>query len=326
MPDQGMSKRWPHRQWEWDEELADDLAHLVRLAIRADLDRGCDVTTAALLPDGQAGAARLVSREAGVLAGLAGVPRLLDEFDVECRWSPEVSDGQPVSAGTVVGRLAGRAADLLALERTLLNYLSHLSGIATQTAAFVREVAGTATQICETRKTVPGWQRLAKYAVRCGGGINHRTGLFDAILIKDNHLTALAQELALPVGSGEVARQAVELARLAASRMAGGMGTPDHLPLQIEVDDLSQLEAVLSAAPDLVLLDNFTLDTLRQAVELRDRAAPRVILEASGGITLETVRGVAETGVDRISVGALTHSVRALDLAIDWDWSDDSGS
>ncbi len=319
--------RLNHRQWEWNDELADDLARLVRLAIRADLDRGCDVTSVALLPHDLAGRARIVARQAGVLAGLAGIPRLLEEFDVTCRWEPECQDGDWVEAGDGLGSLSGRALDLLVLERTLLNSLSHLSGIASKTRQFVQAVEGTSAVICDTRKTVPGWQRLAKYAVRCGGGTNHRTGLFDALLIKDNHLAALESLDDSPSDTAELATAAVTRARQAAAQLAGGLGTPQELILQIEVDDLAQLEAVLPANPDAVLLDNFSLDELRQAVSLRNDRAPHIILEASGGITLESVRSVAETGVDRISVGTLTHSVEALDLALDWEWgtlSDDS--
>ena len=312
--------RIDHRQWEWDEELADDLARLVRLAIRADLDRGCDVTSVALLPPDLVGRARIMARQPGVLAGLAGVPHLLEEFDVTCHWEPECHDGEWVESGAAVGSLSGRALDLLVLERTLLNYLSHLCGIASKTRQFVRAIEGTSAVICDTRKTVPGWQRLAKYAVRCGGGTNHRTGLFDALLIKDNHLAALGTLDDSPSDSAELAAAAVTRARQAIEELAGGLGTPRELVLQIEVDDLAQLKAVLPASPDAVLLDNFSLDDLRQAVSLRNTSAPHVVLEASGGITLESVRAVAETGVDRISVGALTHSVKALDLALDWEW------
>ncbi len=312
--------RLNHRQWEWNDELADDLARLVRLAIRADLDRGCDVTSVALLPHDLEGRARIVARQPGVLAGLAGIPYLLEEFDINFRWEPECQDGDWVKSGTAVGALSGRALDLLVVERTLLNYLSHLCGIATKTRRFVQAVEGTPAVICDTRKTVPGWQRLAKYAVRCGGGTNHRTGLFDALLIKDNHLAALESLDDSPSDSTELAAAAVARARQAAAQLVGGLGTPRKLVLQIEVDDLAQLKAVLPASPDAVLLDNFSLDDLRQAVSLRNASAPHIILEASGGITLESVRSVAETGVDRISVGALTHSVEALDLALDWEW------
>ncbi len=309
-----------HHQWEWNDDLADDLARLIRLAIRADLDRGCDVTSAALLSTRQEGTANIVCREPGVLCGIAGISVLLKEFDVPVTWSSAKTDGDALVAGDVVGILDGRALDLLVLERTLLNYISYLSGIASLTRRYVDAVSETSAEICDTRKTIPPWRRLAKYAVRCGGGLNHRTGLFDAVLIKDNHLAALALTLEQPVGSPHVAQEAVKRARTGSRQLSGSLGVPQQIPLQIEVDTLEQFAAVLPAGPDLVLLDNFPLSELRAAVELRDKTAPQVGLEASGGISLDTVGDVARTGVERISIGRLTHSAPSLDLAIDWCW------
>ncbi len=192
---------------------------------------------------------------------------------------------------------------ILAFERTALNFLQHLSGVATLTARFVDAVAGTKATILDTRKTLPGWRLLEKYAVRCGGGRNHRIGLYDAILIKDNHLAHF-------VHRGDPIAAAVSAARSQASP-----GTT----VEVEVDSLDQLDKALRCRPDIILVDNFDLDRLREAVRRRDAVPPRIPLEASGGINLETVRAIAETGVDRISVGALTHSAPALDIGLDFN-------
>lgn len=278
---------------------------LAALARAEDLgDRG-DVTTESL--DGAAAPtrARVVTRSAGVVAGLAAIPALREGFESATTWTSSIADAARVEAATVIGHLAGPRRDVLALERTLLNVLGHLGGIATATARYVDAVAGTGAAICATRKTLPGWRALQKYAVACGGGVPHRFGLHDAALYKDNHLAGVpASRLAAALG------EAIGRAR------AGG-------PLsfvEVEVDELEQLRAVLAmdaGVVDLVLLDNMPPATLRDAVALRDATHPGIRLEASGGITLDTVRIVAETGVDRISVGAITHSAAALDVALE---------
>ena len=197
--------------------------------------------------------------------------------------------------------LRGRAAPILTGERTALNFLQRLSGVASLTRQFVDAVAGLPVKILDTRKTTPGWRRLEKYAVRMGGGTNHRIGLFDMVLIKDNHLAALKpRETAI--------KQAVESAR----------SEFPTLPVEVEVDSLEQLDQALAVRPDIVLLDNMPPERMREAVARRNAAAPEVKLEASGGVNLQTVRAIAETGVDRISVGALTHSAKALDIALDY--------
>ena len=193
---------------------------------------------------------------------------------------------------------------LLAMERTALNFLQRLSGIATMTAQFVTRVAGTKAVILDTRKTTPGWRALEKYAVRCGGGTNHRAGLYDAVLIKDNHLAWLAE-------GGDPIGQAVKLAREGAPK-----GTKF---IEVEVDTLEQFDRALEVGPDIILIDNLGPEKLAEAVRRRDERAPGILLEASGGVTLATVRALAETGVDRISVGALTHSAPALDIGLDFD-------
>jgi len=221
-------------------------------------------------------------------------------------------DGDILQAGQRVAERRGPARDILIGERTLLNVLCHLSGIATRAAEFTKALEGTKARIYDTRKTLPGWRRLQKYAVTCGGGRNHRLGVYDAVLIKDNHLCFGTHATA---GMRYDIAEAVSAARSFASR-----SNPSDLApiIQVEVDSLEQLREVLSVTPDIVLLDNMSLDQLKIAVRIRDEQAPDVALEASGGINLSSVRAVAETGVERISAGALTHSVTALDLALDW--------
>ena len=301
------------QQIEWDDAVAEDCRQIVRLAVREDLARKFDWTTLALVSSGTTATAAIVSRAAGVIAGLPAVDLAISEMDVALRLSMKLEDGARVSAGQTVAVLAGPARSMLTAERILLNLLGRLSGIATLTRKYVDAVAGTHARIYDTRKTTPGWRRLEKYAVRCGGGNNHRTGLFDAILIKDNHLALGAAgvegERLTPAGAVERARKFVQ------SMAPGGSSA---MIVEVEVDTLEQLDDVLGAAPDFVLLDNMSTDALRQAVGRRDAVAKTVELEASGGVDLDTVAAIAATGVDRISVGALTHSAAALDVALDW--------
>lgn len=313
-------------QISWDAQTEAQWRQLVRLALAEDLGQQGDLTSQALAPADRQGQAVVVPRQAGVLAGLRGVPLLLAEVEIwlqgsgnretlssshsdvglpRLRWTALAEDGQAVNAGQVVGRLEGPAQSILACERILLNLVGRLSGIATLTRQYVEAAAVAGAAIYDTRKTTPGWRRLEKYAVRCGGGRNHRTGLFDAILIKDNHL-ALRQGQFSPA---EAVRQA--------RRYLQQIGRPEAL-VEIEVDRLEQLEEVLTAGPDVVLLDNMSPTELRQAVARRNAISPQVALEASGGVRLETVRQIAQTGVERISVGALTHSAQSLDLGLDW--------
>jgi nicotinate-nucleotide pyrophosphorylase (carboxylating) len=299
----------------WDQQLADDCRQLVRLAVREDLERQLDWTTVALVREGAPGCAAVVARQAGVISGLRAAELALDEMDIKADWVPVVEDGARVGAGSSVATLSGQARDLLTAERILLNLIGRLSGIATLTRRFVDAVAGTKSRIYDTRKTTPGMRRLEKYAVRCGGGNNHRTGLFDAVLIKDNHLALSAQTVEhRPLPAGDAVRQVRQFLQ---QRLTGDPRARNMI-VEIEVDTLEQLEQVLPAAPDIVLLDNMTVDQLRQAVARRDLLAPAIELEASGGIDLHTIRSVAETGVDRISVGALTHSAGCLDVGLDW--------
>ncbi|MCH7751013.1 MAG: carboxylating nicotinate-nucleotide diphosphorylase [Planctomycetes bacterium] len=298
------------RQIEWDQLVEDDCRALVRLAVREDLEREQDWTTVALVPADREGAAHMVTREPGVVAGMPAVATVLDEMQAQVDVALAVADGDVVSANTRLATLRGNVRDLLTCERTLLNLVGRLMGIATLARAYAEQVRGTSARVYDTRKTTAGWRRLEKYAVRCGGACNHRTGLYDAILIKDNHL---AQS-----GPGtEEAADAVRRVRQFAKDYQGPEQLADLL-IEVEVDTLEQLAAVLPTGPDLVLLDNMPPEMLRQAVEMRDAQAPQVELEASGGVRLETLREIASSGVDRISVGALTHSARSLDIGLDW--------
>jgi nicotinate-nucleotide pyrophosphorylase (carboxylating) len=286
-----------------DESTA--AAALIALALAEDLGRQGDRTGEALFSSEISGRVEIRNRVPGVVCGLPVVEQVFEALDPGVRVVGRIEDGQSIETTGVLATLEGPLRSLLAGERTALNFLGHLSGIATQTAAFVSAVAGTKTRILDTRKTLPGWRRLAKYAVRCGGGSNHRIGLFDGVLIKDNHLAGRRRN----AGPDASVAAAVSTARTA---------VPQDVPVQVEVDTLDQLADALRASPDLVLLDNMTAEELVGAVAVRDRDAPAVLLEASGGITLATVAAVAASGVDRISLGALTHSATNWDVGFDW--------
>ena len=279
------------------EPLPDILIEpIVRAALAEDLGRAGDITSQACIAADARLAARFAGRTFGVVSGLACARQAVLALDPSAGFEAAVRDGDPVQAGTVIARVDANARALLSAERTALNLMGHLSGIATLTHAYVEAVAGTGVTITDTRKTTPGLRALEKYAVRCGGGLNHRFGLDDAILIKDNHVAAAG-------GVGPAIRRA---------KAAAG-----HLVrVEAEVDGLDQLEEALAEHPDVIMLDNFSLDDLRAAVA---RAKGLVVLEASGGVSLETVRAIAETGVDVISVGALTHSAPVLDIGLDAD-------
>ncbi|MEN6404960.1 MAG: carboxylating nicotinate-nucleotide diphosphorylase [Thermoguttaceae bacterium] len=300
------------RQTVWDDRLRHDCRAIVRLALDEDLGTAGDWTTLALVAEQAEGRAAVAARQPGVVAGLPAVPILLAMVDPRLQWSPAAEDGGLVVKGQQVGVVRGPARGLLAAERVLLNLLGRLSGVATLTRRYVDAVAGTKARIYDTRKTTPGWRRLEKYAVRCGGGHNHRGGLDDAVLIKDNHLALGAQSAA-----GQSPFTPAEAVLRARQFIAAKADDPAML-IEVEVDTLDQLDAVLPAGPDLVLLDNMTPGQLREAVQRRDAAHRSIELEASGGIDLSTIRAAAESGVDRISVGALTHSAVSLDFGLDW--------
>lgn len=305
-----MSKEF--QQVAWDAALEDDCRQLVRLAVREDLDRRCDITTVCLVPRETPGEALVVARGAGVACGLRAAQLVLDEMEIPARWIPHADDGDAVTAGSPLATVSGPARDLLTAERLLLNLIGRLSGVASLTRQYVDLVANTGARIYDTRKTTPGWRRLEKYAVRCGGASNHRTGLFDAVLIKDNHLALISHDSQIALSPA----QAVARARERLKELA-----PDHqtdMIIEVEVDSLEQLQQVLPEQPDIVLLDNMNFEQLRQAVALRNQLHSTTQLEASGGVNLQTVADIARTGVERISVGALTHSAISLDVALDW--------
>lgn len=289
--------------FHFGEAEAQNAGTLIDLALAEDLGQVGDITSTATIPSQAQGHAHFVARAPGVLAGLPVVERLVDHFQLGSGWSPHRTDGQRLEKGNVIADIAGPVRSILALERTALNFLQRLSGIATLTAWFVEAVEGTPAGIYDTRKTTPGWRVLEKYAVRCGGGRNHRMGLHDAILIKDNHLAWLRWR-----GGADPIAPAVAAARAHAL---------ESTVIEVEVDSLEQLDCALRCGPDIILLDNLGPEALIEAVGRRNAVAPEIELEASGGVTLETVRDLARTGVDRISVGALTHSAPALDIALD---------
>jgi nicotinate-nucleotide pyrophosphorylase (carboxylating) len=277
--------------------------HLVELALAEDLGAAGDVTSQAVIPADLPGRAVFVARAPGVCAGLPAAALVFAALDPSVTFQPLTADGTAVESAGHLAVVSGPMRSILTGERTALNFLQRLSGVATRTRQFVVPVAGLPCHILDTRKTTPGWRLLEKYAVRCGGGHNHRLGLHDGILIKDNHLAALGR-------TTTAIADAVRAARAHAGR---------PLPVEIEVDTLAQLDQALACRPDIVLLDNMSPDQLRAAVRRRNEVAPSVLLEASGGVNLATVRAIAETGVERISVGALTHSAPALDIALDYD-------
>ena len=302
------------RQVEWDDALAGQWQRLLQCAVREDLDRFYDWTTVALVPDEAVGKASVVARSSGVIAGMEAARMTIAEFDQQAIFSPKVADADEVQPGQVVAEIEAGARNLLTAERTMLNVLSRLSGIASLTRRFVEATRGTRARIYDTRKTTAGWRTLEKYAVRAGGGWNHRCGLNEAVLIKDNHLALAASGNA---GKAFSPPEAVIRARDFLSRFLPEESFQQAI-VEVEVDSLEQLDSVLAVGPDIVLLDNFSIEMLRAAVERRDASAADVELEASGGIALETTAAVAATGVERISVGALTHSAPALNLALDW--------
>ncbi|HEY8851763.1 MAG TPA: carboxylating nicotinate-nucleotide diphosphorylase [Gemmatimonadaceae bacterium] len=285
----------------WEEGLhfpltAKETRAIVAAALEED-DTKHDITTAATVLSDRRARCRLVARQPGVIAGLPLAREAFEQLDKAVTVRIDHDDGSRVGPATPVMFLSGHARGLLSAERVALNFVQHLSGIASLTARYVEAVAGTRAHILDTRKTTPGLRRLEKYAVRAGGGLNHRMDLSSAVLIKDNHLAAV---------DGDI-RAAIKRARALAS---------SGIKVEVECDTLDQVKTAIDAEADVIMLDNMSLVDLREAVKLVDGSA---VTEASGGVTLETVRRIAETGVDWISIGALTHSAPALDLALDFD-------
>jgi nicotinate-nucleotide pyrophosphorylase (carboxylating) len=271
-----------------------EVERLVRMALDEDAPWG-DITSQSLIPEAARMTAELVAREPGVLCGEDVFTEAMSLTDSAIATQFRVHDGDRFNTGDVLASIDGPARAVLQAERVALNFVQRLCGIATMTARYVAETAGTKARIVDTRKTTPGLRILERYPVRCGGGVNHRFSLSDAVMAKDNHLAVLGTNLA----------EAIRAARAA---------LPHTTHFEVEVDSLEQIDEVLAAGVDTIMLDNFTTEDLRAGVE---KVAGRALVEASGGITLERIREIAATGVDIISVGALTHSVRALDLGLD---------
>lgn len=279
-------------------QLKEEMIRAVKAALAEDIGAG-DVTTLATVPEKSISQARMVAREPLVLAGIEFAEAAFRELSPSIKIERLAEDGNRATAGQTFLNIEGSTHAILSAERVALNFVQRLSGVATLTAQYVDAIKGTGSQILDTRKTTPGWRSFEKYAVKCGGGTNHRIGLYDQVLIKDNHLAALAAE---PPSAVEAA------VRRARERFPG-------LVVEVEADTPAQVQQALLAGADIILLDNMTLDEMRTAVFW---ARGKARTEASGGVRLTTVRGIAETGVDFISVGALTHSARAVDIALDF--------
>ncbi len=305
-------------QTKWSKDVEKDFRVLLDLAIEEDVRGSVDITTYAVVPETARGKVALVSREEGILCGTELVPIIL-EHAPDVKWTPFLADGDPLYPGSKIGVLEGQARQILHIERPLLNFMSRLCGIASLTHFYVEWVdliEGKKPGIYDTRKTTPGWRLLEKYAIYCGGGKNHRSGLYDAILIKDNHLALACSELKHGLDE-EVLFDPAQAIRRAKKFLAERNMTTTLV--EIEVDSLTQLELALPELPDIVLLDNMNPSMLRQAVVMRDKTAPSVELEASGGVNLKTIGKIAATGVERISVGSLTHAASSLDISLDWE-------
>lgn len=280
---------------EFDYPLTAEISRNVDAALAEDI--GAGDLTASLVPGDRQVTATVISREPGVLCGTAWFDECVRRLDPQARVTWQAADGERIAANQLLCSIEGNGRALLTAERSALNFLQLLSAVASKARIYADEIAGTGAQVVDTRKTLPGLRIAQKFAVRCGGGGNHRLALWDAILIKENHIHA----------AGGIA-QAMAAARRVAEQAAGRCKF-----IQIEVESLDELHAALAAGATMILLDNFTLDMLREAARIN---AGRAMLEASGNVSLETIRGIAETGVDRISVGALTKDVKALDLSM----------
>jgi nicotinate-nucleotide pyrophosphorylase (carboxylating) len=269
---------------------------IIELALSEDIGSG-DLTARTVIPETARATGQMRLKSTGVISGLTVVERVFARVDTKIRWQALVEDGVSLEAGTVIGEITGPARSVLTAERTALNFVQRLSGVATLTRTFVDAIAGTGARIIDTRKTTPGMRVLDKQAVRHGGGFNHRIGLFDGVMIKDNHIAAL--------GGDDAIGEAVDRAR---------SQIPHTVKIEVEVANLEQLRLALASGAEIIMLDNMSIEMMREAVAI---TAGKAILEASGGVNLASVRAIAESGVDVISVGALTHSAPSLDISVD---------
>lgn len=278
-----------------------DFKVLVELAIAEDIGPG-DITSKTVNLPNEFINTKLVSREKGVLSGLPIAAYILKLVAPKCKMNSLMKDGDALKKGSVIATIKGPTTQLLTAERLILNFLQRLSGVASVTALFVEKTKGTKAKILDTRKTTPGWRKLEKYAVQCGGGMNHRMGLYDMVMIKDNHIASLSGKCNQPVAESILrARKKVK----------------KGIKIIVEVDTIDQLKEALPAKPDVILLDNMSTTLLKQAVKIRNQFKSKSELEASGGVNLKTIRSIAVTGVERISVGSITHSVKSLDIGLD---------
>ncbi|MEM9413676.1 MAG: carboxylating nicotinate-nucleotide diphosphorylase [Planctomycetota bacterium] len=304
-----------------DDQTRADIIRLATMALEedigsSDLQVAMDCTTLSVVPENVPASASYVARDQGVVSGLAVAEVVIHEFAPQIRFEKWVEDGTTIQPQAKLATMHGEAQDILMLERTCLNFMCRLSGISSITSRFVEKISGLETEILDTRKTTPGWRRIEKYAVACGGGANHRMGLYDAVMIKDNHLAMYGAH----IGNSKLSvSEAVELARKWVESNANKLPNGGQTVVQIEVDTVEQLKIAFTAKPDIVLLDNMSVDQLRQSVDLRNKTANGILLEASGGVNYETVRPIAETGVERISIGAITHSATNFDIGLDWE-------
>lgn len=285
---------------------------IIQAALKEDIGAR-DLTVSALIPRDQQAKAEIVTHREGVIAGLPVAEAVFGLIDPKIRFQPLVKEGEKVYADKVIAFMEGPARGILSAERTALNFLGHLSGIATATALFTERIKGTQAKILDTRKTTPGLRQLEKYAVAVGGGVNHRMGLFDGVLIKENHLRMVSHRTAGAFGHLSAVEESVRLARQQSLK---------NTVIEIEVTTLDEFRKALAASADIILLDNMCLNDIEEAVRIRNalfrsRKEKRILLEVSGGITISNVRAVALSGVDRISVGALTHSAPSLDMALE---------
>ncbi|MEZ6143489.1 MAG: carboxylating nicotinate-nucleotide diphosphorylase [Zavarzinella sp.] len=281
------------------------LTKLVELALQEDLSTVGDLTSQLFIAPDQVGSAQFVSRRTGIVAGWHVLAEVFRQVDPQLLFQPVLTEGSTMEPGQVIATVTGSVRSILGAERTALNFLQRLCAIATLTRTYVEKLAGLPVQILDTRKTTPGWREIEKHAVRMGGGSNHRMGLYDGILIKDNHLAAIA---------GSKLEKLAQLQPLIEQARQSHPG----ITIEVEVDTIDQFQVVLPMKPDIILLDNMPVNILKRCVQIRNEQNSSTLLEASGGITLETLHQIALTGVDRISTGALTHSVKNLDIGLDY--------
>ena len=306
--------------FEFSKQTQSDALKLIELALvedvgAADMDQGVDCTTDAVVPKSAQATAAFVARDAGVVCGVEVAKLALAEFAPDIKLKVESADGSHVDAQQTIAIMSGSAHDILTMERTCLNFMCRLSGISTLTKQFVDKAASPTTAILDTRKTTPGWRRLEKYAVACGGGTNHRMGLYDAIMLKDNHLAFFRSQVS---DLKNTIPESIAIAKKWINDRADSLPNGKETILQLEVDTLDQLAVALGTECDIILLDNMNCEQLSEAVDMRNERAPKILLEASGGVNIDTINGIAATGVDRISVGALTHSALNFDIGLDW--------